>query len=138
MKWRSYLIFGLLSLVVSALSVVLWMINPFTDLLLLLAAPPLRLLVSSARAGLVGSGKRYADQLSLATYPLAIALAQFPTVTLEKAGVRRSAFVGKLAYHRAGVDGQRRIVTRASLTGFCQNIAPAAADAFVQPKRHTA
>jgi hypothetical protein len=35
MKWRSYLIFGLLSLVVSALSV---------DLLLLLAAPPLRLL----------------------------------------------------------------------------------------------
>src|SRR6266550_4014274 len=44
MKWRSYLIFGLLSLVVSALSVVLWMINPFTDLLLLLAAPPLRLL----------------------------------------------------------------------------------------------
>jgi hypothetical protein len=44
MKWRGYLIFGLLSLVVSALSVVLWMINPFTDLLLLLAAPPLRLL----------------------------------------------------------------------------------------------
>jgi hypothetical protein len=44
MKWRSYLVFGLLSLVVSALSVVLWMINPFTDLLLLLAAPPLRLL----------------------------------------------------------------------------------------------
>ena len=44
MKWRSYLIFGLLSLVLSALSVVLWMINPFTDLLLLLAAPPLRLL----------------------------------------------------------------------------------------------
>src|SRR5882757_3559387 len=44
MKWRSYLIFGPLSLVVSALSVVLWMINPFTDLLLLLGAPPLRLL----------------------------------------------------------------------------------------------
>ena len=44
MRWRGYLIFGLLSLVVSALSVVLWMINPFTDLLLLLAAPPLRLL----------------------------------------------------------------------------------------------
>jgi hypothetical protein len=44
MKWRSYVIFGLLSLVVSALSVVPWMINPFTDLLLLLAAPPLRLL----------------------------------------------------------------------------------------------
>jgi len=59
------LIFGLLSLVVSALSVVLWMINPFTDLLLLLAAPPLRLLgYHSAGAGLVGSGKRYADQLS--------------------------------------------------------------------------
>jgi len=44
MKWRGYLIFGLLSLAVSALSVVLWMINPFTDLLLLLAVPPLRLL----------------------------------------------------------------------------------------------
>jgi hypothetical protein len=74
----------------------------------------------------------------LATYPLAIALAQFPTVTLEKVGVRRSAFVGKLAYHRAGVDGQGRIVTRASLTGFCQNVATAAADVFVQPKLHTA
>ena len=35
--------FGLLSLVVAAVSTVLWMINPFTDLLLLLAAPPLRL-----------------------------------------------------------------------------------------------
>jgi len=44
MRWQGYLIFGLLSLVVSVLSVVLWMINPFTDLLLLLAAPPLRLL----------------------------------------------------------------------------------------------
>lgn len=44
MKWRGYLIFGLLSLFGSALSVFLWMINPFTDLLLLLAAPPLRLL----------------------------------------------------------------------------------------------
>ena len=44
MKWRGYLIFGLLSLFGAALSVFLWMINPFTDLLLLLAAPPLRLL----------------------------------------------------------------------------------------------
>jgi hypothetical protein len=87
---------------------------------------------------LVGSGKRYADQLSLATYPLAIALAQFPDVTLEKVGLRRFAFVGKLAYHRAGFDGQRRIVTRASLTGFCQKVATAAADAFVQAKLHTA
>ena len=87
---------------------------------------------------MVGSGKRYADQLSLATYSLAIALAQFPTVTLEKVGVRRFAFVGKLAYHRAGVDGQGRIVTRASLTGFCQNVATEAADVFVQAKLHTA
>ena len=83
------------------------MINPFTDVLLLLAAPPLRLLgYHPPVQGWSGSGKRYADQLSLATYPLAIALAQFPTVTLEKVGVCRSAFVGKLAYHRAGVDGQ--------------------------------
>ena len=44
MRWRGYLIFALLSLVVSALSVVLWMINPVTDVLLLAAAPPLRLL----------------------------------------------------------------------------------------------
>jgi len=77
-------------------------------------ATPLRL--ASAGAGLVRSGKRYADQLSLATYPFAIALAEFPTVTLEKVGIRRCAFVGKLAYHRAGVDGQGRIVTRASLS----------------------
>jgi len=60
----------------------------------------------------------------LATYPLAIALAQFPTVTLEKVGVRRFALVAKLAYHRAGVDGQGGIVTRASLTSFCQNALP--------------
>jgi hypothetical protein len=44
MKWSGYLIFGVLSLFLSAISVVLWMINPLTDLLLLLAAPPLRLL----------------------------------------------------------------------------------------------
>jgi hypothetical protein len=44
MRWQGYLIFGLLSLIGSALSVVLWMINPFTNVLLLLAAPPLRLL----------------------------------------------------------------------------------------------
>jgi hypothetical protein len=44
MTWKEYLIFGLLSLLLALLSVVLWMINPFTDLLLLLAAPPLRLL----------------------------------------------------------------------------------------------
>jgi len=44
MRWWGYLIFGLLSLFGSGLSVVLWMINPFTDVLLLLAAPPLRLL----------------------------------------------------------------------------------------------
>ena len=68
--------------------------------------------LSSAGAGLVGSGKRHADQLSLATHPLAIALVQFPTVTLEKLGVCRLASAGKLAHHRAGVDGQGRIVMR--------------------------
>jgi hypothetical protein len=49
---------------------------------------------------------------------------------LEKVGVCRFAFVGKLAYHRAGVDDQGRIVTRASLTDFCQNVVTAAADVF--------
>ena len=44
MIWQGYLIFGFLSLLLSALSVFFWMINPFTDLFLLLAAPPLRLL----------------------------------------------------------------------------------------------
>jgi hypothetical protein len=44
MTWKEYLIFGFLSLLLSLLSVVFWMINPFTDLLLLLAAPSLRLL----------------------------------------------------------------------------------------------
>jgi hypothetical protein len=58
MTWKEYLIFGFLSLVLSVLSVILWMINPFTDLLLLLAAPPLRLVwLSSARRGMVGFGK---------------------------------------------------------------------------------
>ena len=44
MRWRGYLIFGFVSLIGSALSVFLWMINPCTDLLLLLAAPPLRVM----------------------------------------------------------------------------------------------
>jgi hypothetical protein len=44
MSWWGYLIFGFLSLFLSAISVFLWMINPFTEVFLLLAAPPLRLL----------------------------------------------------------------------------------------------
>src|SRR4029077_16910368 len=43
MSWRGYIAFGILSLLLAFLSVFLWMINPVTDLLLLLAAPPLRL-----------------------------------------------------------------------------------------------
>ena len=42
MNWRRYLIFGLLSLVLAFFSVLFWMINPLTDLLLLTAAPPLQ------------------------------------------------------------------------------------------------
>ena len=44
MTWLGYIAFGILSLVLAFLSVFFWMINPVTDLLLLLAAPPLRLL----------------------------------------------------------------------------------------------
>jgi hypothetical protein len=44
MSWRGYLVFGLLSLLLSVISCFFWMINPFTDVFLLLAAPPLRLL----------------------------------------------------------------------------------------------
>src|SRR5882757_9106383 len=44
MSWWGYLIFGFLSLFLSAISAFLWMINPFTEVFLLLAAPPLRLL----------------------------------------------------------------------------------------------
>ena len=44
MKWPVYLFFALFSIVLSAVSVFLWMINPVTALLLFLAAPPLRLL----------------------------------------------------------------------------------------------
>jgi hypothetical protein len=44
MSWLGYSLFGLLSLVLGVISAFLWMINPFTDLLLILAAPPLRLL----------------------------------------------------------------------------------------------
>ena len=43
MSWRGYIAFGILSLLLAFLGVFLWMINPVTDLLLLLAAPPLRL-----------------------------------------------------------------------------------------------
>ena len=41
MSWRGYISFGILSLVLAFLSVFLWMINPVTDFLLLVAAPPL-------------------------------------------------------------------------------------------------
>ena len=44
MSWLGYSLFVLLSLVLGVISAFLWMINPFTDLLLILAAPPLRLL----------------------------------------------------------------------------------------------
>jgi hypothetical protein len=44
MTWREYLVFGFLSLFLSAISVFFWMVNPFTELCLFLAAPPLRLL----------------------------------------------------------------------------------------------
>jgi hypothetical protein len=44
MSWPAYIAFAILSLAGAFLSVFLWMINPVTDLLLLLAAPPLRLL----------------------------------------------------------------------------------------------
>lgn len=42
--WLGYSLVALLSLVFAVISAFLWMINPFTDLLLILAAPPLRLL----------------------------------------------------------------------------------------------
>ena len=41
MSWLGYSLFVLLSLVLGVISSFLWMINPFTDLLLILAAPPL-------------------------------------------------------------------------------------------------
>lgn len=44
MKWPGYLFFAVLSVVLAAISVVFWMVNPVTGLLLFLAAPPLRLL----------------------------------------------------------------------------------------------
>src|SRR5580765_7194501 len=44
MSWRDYLLFGFLSLLLAVVSMFFWMVNPFTDLFLLLAAPPLRLL----------------------------------------------------------------------------------------------
>ena len=44
MRWWGYLLFGLGSLCLSAISVVFWMINPFTWAFLYLAAPGVRLL----------------------------------------------------------------------------------------------
>ena len=44
MKWPAYLLFAILSVVLAVISVVFWMVNPVTGLLLFLAAPPLRLL----------------------------------------------------------------------------------------------
>lgn len=44
MRWWEYLLFALGSLCLSAISVVFWMINPFTMALVYLAAPVVRLL----------------------------------------------------------------------------------------------
>ena len=44
MKWWEYLFFSLGSLLLSAASVIFWMINPFTMALLYVAAPAVRLL----------------------------------------------------------------------------------------------
>jgi hypothetical protein len=44
MSWLGYLIFALFSIVLAAISMFFWMVNPVTGLLLFLAAPPLRLL----------------------------------------------------------------------------------------------
>jgi hypothetical protein len=44
MKWPVYLFFALFSIVLAAVSMFFWMINPVTALLLFLAAPPLRLM----------------------------------------------------------------------------------------------
>src|SRR6476469_9668981 len=43
MAWRGYLLFALLSVVLAAISMFFWMVNPVTALLLFLAAPPLRM-----------------------------------------------------------------------------------------------
>src|SRR3954463_16496292 len=43
MSWRGYLLFAGLTVILAAISMFFWMINPVTDLLLLLAAPPLRI-----------------------------------------------------------------------------------------------
>src|SRR5258707_6200269 len=110
MKWRSYLIFGPLSLVVSALSVVVWMINPFTDLLLLLAAPPLRLLCYHPPVqGWSGLGS--AMLISL-LWPLTLSPLHWLYLRLLRSNKRRGrrfAFVVARAYHRASVDGQGMI-----------------------------
>ena len=42
MSWRGYLLFFGLSLILAVISVVFWMINPVTNLLMLVAAIPLR------------------------------------------------------------------------------------------------
>ena len=42
MTWRGYLLFAVLSVVLAAISMFFWMVNPVTALLLFLAAPPLR------------------------------------------------------------------------------------------------
>jgi hypothetical protein len=40
--WRGYLIFAGLSIVLVVISMFLWMVNPVTSILMLLAAPPLK------------------------------------------------------------------------------------------------
>lgn len=42
MRWRGYLLFGLATILVAAISAAFWMVNPVTALLMFLGAIPLR------------------------------------------------------------------------------------------------
>ena len=42
MRWRGYLLLAGLTILLAVISVVFWMVNPVTALLMFLAAPPLR------------------------------------------------------------------------------------------------
>jgi hypothetical protein len=110
-RW-GYLIFGLLSLFLSAISVFLWVINPFTEVFLLLAAPPLRLLgYHPPVESWSGLGERHVSQLLLAAHAFAFALVEFPGAAVEDLGLCRVAPVGKRDHRLVGATGEGRLLT---------------------------
>ena len=110
MSWLGYSLFVLLSLVLGVISAFLWMVNPFTDLLLILAAPPLRLLgYHPPVQGWSGLGSAMTVGF---LWPRTRALVELPHPAMENLELRRVASLNERRRYVIGASGTGRPMTR--------------------------